>query len=317
MLSNPITIKVSNISALAGRHPYRNVKDAIAVQILDSSEYRNSFIELMTDYFNKQDNAKNDKKDNDFNETVRLHYRNFMLHKVSNSVYGNLVNRLKDRFNQSQKPEDVPDNMIYEAIDYIVSQFDLENIDDKNSLVVNRPFKQEIFERIAHIKNTLYGTLHEKHTLLKLHQEYPEQFPNIDGTNELFKKVYFAGDNSFTLQGKIDAYTIVEEQRYIIEVKNRINKFSENKYDLDQLAFYVDIIEKTAGGYLVQEYNNEVKYKFLSLADIKSRVDKIINSEKLIAAIDAITKFHYHLKISKDFKNAVEVMNYIFLSGKI
>jgi hypothetical protein len=77
-------------------------------------------------------------------------------------------------------------------------------------------------------------------------------------------KTKFPECNAFiNLMGKTDDTlfsTRTKQCKFIVEVKNRMNRFFEPSYDIDQVALYAIGSEATKGGILIQKYNKRIKH---------------------------------------------------------
>jgi len=268
-----IFIPINSLSALIGRHPYRDQYEETVSVI---SRYYPDIYKTLQRIYNSEECHKQELKSRDLMPKLdidKTYKENFAI--LTNEVLNVKDEKVIDSHNISLELESKLEKSLIE--DNIVesgearSKMDnlMETIKDSDSYTVKLARNN-----IKQFKYKYLGKKRENGTVKKL----LEIKKDIRSEQRIFKLDTTSPDGiEYRLYGKIDGIEYIENKEYaIVEIKNRMLRFQVPSYDLDQLAMYI-YISNYPRGYLVQQLHDEIKIgPELSYEEAKTRYDEHI-----------------------------------------
>lgn len=261
-------IPVSSVSALAGRHRYKNKEEAWAEIItkyipdvykllIDTYKSKLQQIDVIIEAFSEFKIDSNLTDEQNYDKAIKEPEIALFMEKKLNQPTKNEVNVEQQKITENSS--------IY--TNFITSeQLSEENI---KTTVSNIASETKLPENI--INNIITkdrGTYLENTTIKKLKKDY---YFNIIIESKMIKKMFsldpLTKKHDYIIGGRVDGIVdgfindTTNSQIYkkrIIEIKNRKNKFFIPDYDLDQLACYMILYGSEYQGQLIQQYNGDL-----------------------------------------------------------
>lgn len=177
---------------------------------------------------------------------------------------------------------DIEENTKKEIIQIYDNSSDIHNLAElkDNTDLVEKMLTQtepdlvkEIMPAVKSKLNCSFGTNTENTAIQLFERIYNLQV--VENNEKLLKMKY----DDFYICGKIDGKVKVEEIEYVVEIKNRKNKFFKNipKYELIQIILYSKLC-KNQNVCFVQKLGNELNVQYLKNVDSDDEMFKeIIN----------------------------------------
>lgn len=181
-----------------------------------------------------------------------------------------------------------------------------------NKLDINEKEKLELFKQTESLINKTHGTLKEDSAI----QIFKNRFKVEIDTSQIYFKTLIKKTNRYDyyIGGKFDG--INNQDKYLIEVKNRMKGFFNNvrDYELTQIQLYL-FLSKFTNAKLVEKYNSKIKV-----------TDIIINQEYINDTLEYLNIFiekfeffllDYQMKldyIQMDETNKQKFINKLYLN---
>ncbi len=143
-----------------------------------------------------------------------------------------------------------------------------------------------------------YGTTNEL-SAIQLYEK--ENNCIIYGNNE---KLYKQQINNFSICGKIDGFVEINDEKYLVEVKNRQNRFFKYIPDYEKVQIMVYMfLTKTEKAIHIQKYNGSIKHEIFDRVDIFNDMmwDNVIERLNIIA--DFVEEYKKKDNLDTLFKN--------------
>lgn len=308
------TIVVSEISALAGRHKYNNVHDAIINHII---RYNPNFCRIA-------------KQKYVLDVEVYKHNVEIMENLIKTTLDPQTISQNFDHTKYTTKPTYVEQFTelltrfpeIVAKLEYVETDQTVieEKVDSKTSTIeTNELIEKNILSSInvedseENIKTTLsnlcenynceikaeklFGIIGESRALdcesLKNYYELNGYVEDKKSRQTLKRKTVTIKGVQLTIIGRPDAIcTNKDSEIIIIENKNRKNKlWTQNpSYDVDQLALYMFLFDAKIG-VIHQYYNGQSKITQYSSDLMINRVETILNSDELLESVTKILEY--------------------------